>query len=70
MDMVVRRHKTLGAWVPVWVHGPCRNPKCEEYVASEAVEARDSGATRAGEETRAREPAPARGDTGPAPTRH
>ncbi|WP_333761360.1 hypothetical protein [Streptomyces sp. IBSBF 2390] len=25
---VVRRHKTLGAWVPVWGPGPCRNPDC------------------------------------------
>lgn len=30
VEMVVRRHKTLGAWVPAWVHGPCRNPECEE----------------------------------------
>ncbi|MEU6378616.1 hypothetical protein [Streptomyces sp. NPDC046909] len=29
---VVKRHKTLGAWVPVWVAGPCRNPECEAYV--------------------------------------
>ncbi|WP_405882398.1 hypothetical protein OG762_29660 [Streptomyces sp. NBC_01136] len=28
---VVRRHKTLGAFVPVWGPGPCRNPKCEAY---------------------------------------
>ncbi|MEU0966659.1 hypothetical protein ABZ357_15040 [Streptomyces sp. NPDC005917] len=28
---VVRRHKTLGAWVPVWGPGPCRNPHCAEY---------------------------------------
>ncbi|MCW5250514.1 MULTISPECIES: hypothetical protein [unclassified Streptomyces] len=26
---VVRRHKTLGAWVPSWTAGPCRNPRCE-----------------------------------------
>ncbi|MFE4961795.1 hypothetical protein [Streptomyces sp. NPDC056660] len=25
---VVHRHKTLGAWVPVWRPGPCRNPDC------------------------------------------
>lgn len=31
VEWVVRRHKTLGAWVPVWVHGPCRNPQCEKY---------------------------------------
>lgn len=31
VETVVKRHKTLGAWVPVWVAGPCRNPKCEAY---------------------------------------
>ncbi|MDQ1048517.1 hypothetical protein [Streptomyces sp. V4I2] len=36
VDTVVRRHKTLGAWVPVWVPGPCRNPRCEAYVAKAA----------------------------------
>ncbi|MFD3501042.1 hypothetical protein ACFWWT_31875 [Streptomyces sp. NPDC058676] len=39
VDTVVRRHKTLGAWVPVWVSGPCRNPKCEAYVDKAADEA-------------------------------
>ncbi|MEU7060443.1 hypothetical protein [Streptomyces sp. NPDC046197] len=28
VQTVVRRHKTLGAWVPVWGPGPCRNPAC------------------------------------------
>ncbi|MCT7353497.1 hypothetical protein N4P33_15115 [Streptomyces sp. 15-116A] len=28
VESVVRRHKTLGAWVPVWTAGPCRNPDC------------------------------------------
>ncbi|MFG2682842.1 hypothetical protein [Streptomyces sp. NPDC048392] len=28
VEAVVRRHKTLGAWVPAWVPGPCRNPEC------------------------------------------
>lgn len=28
METVVRRHKTLGAWVPRWVAGPCHNPAC------------------------------------------
>lgn len=32
MQSVVRRHKTLGAWVPRWVPGPCHNPDCEAYV--------------------------------------
>ncbi|MEU2425242.1 hypothetical protein ABZ619_30200 [Streptomyces sp. NPDC007851] len=31
---VVRRHKTLGAWVPVWGPGACRNPECSEYTGS------------------------------------
>ncbi|WP_330459761.1 hypothetical protein OIB37_24550 [Streptomyces sp. NBC_00820] len=31
VDTVVGRHKTLGAWVPVWKAGPCRNPGCESY---------------------------------------
>ncbi|MFG2954388.1 hypothetical protein ACGF5O_11730 [Streptomyces sp. NPDC048291] len=30
VERVVRRHKTLGAWVPVWGPGPCRNPHCGE----------------------------------------
>jgi hypothetical protein len=38
---VVRRHKTLGAWVPVWVAGPCRNPKCEAYADASAQEPRE-----------------------------
>lgn len=37
VETVVRRHKTLGAWVPVWVAGPCRNPRCEAY-AEEGAE--------------------------------
>ncbi|MDX3526444.1 hypothetical protein P1P75_08315 [Streptomyces sp. ID05-39B] len=32
VDTVVQRHKTLGAWVPRWVAGPCHNPDCEAYV--------------------------------------
>ncbi|MFD8218830.1 hypothetical protein ACFV2U_35315 [Streptomyces sp. NPDC059697] len=34
---VVRRHKTLGAFVPVWGPGPCRNPECEAYVGEPGV---------------------------------
>lgn len=36
VETVVRRHKTLGAWVPVWTHGPCRNPRCRESRSREA----------------------------------
>ncbi|WP_302184978.1 hypothetical protein [Streptomyces sp. AC495_CC817] len=42
---VVRRHKTLGAWVPVWGPGPCRNPECAAYV-DEAVEAAEAAAEK------------------------
>jgi hypothetical protein len=47
VDTVVRRHKTLGAWVPVWVPGPCRNPECEAHVdrATEAAAAEDKHRT-------------------------
>ncbi|WP_374385449.1 hypothetical protein [Streptomyces sp. D2-8] len=62
VETVVRRHKTLGAWVPLWVAGPCSNPACGGYGAEGA----DSG--HAGEGTR-----PAEGDRGaegPGPDEH
>ncbi|MEW2066828.1 hypothetical protein [Streptomyces sp. NPDC007346] len=31
----IRRHKTLGIFVPVWRPGPCENPDCGEYAAEE-----------------------------------
>jgi len=40
---VVRRYKTLGAWVPKWGPGPCRNPKCEAYVEPAAGPDADLG---------------------------
>ena len=43
METVVKRHKTLGAWVPVWVPGPCRNPECEGYVAEGAEPDQEPG---------------------------
>ncbi|MDX3283168.1 hypothetical protein, partial [Streptomyces scabiei] len=45
---VVRRHKTLGAWVPVWSPGPCRNHECAAYVdaAVEAEEAEEAAAEK------------------------
>ncbi|MFF3336865.1 hypothetical protein ACFYWX_46505 [Streptomyces sp. NPDC002888] len=36
VDTVVRRYKTLGAWVPKWVAGPCRNPQCDTHVVEGA----------------------------------
>ncbi|MGW1909226.1 hypothetical protein ACWCQS_00315 [Streptomyces sp. NPDC002076] len=46
VDTVVGRRKTLGAWVPVWGPGPCRNPDCPAYgepVAPVAPAAPDDG---------------------------
>ncbi|MFD5629209.1 hypothetical protein [Streptomyces sp. NPDC127072] len=37
---VVKRHKTMGAWVPAWVAGPCRNPHCETYAEAAEEEPR------------------------------
>ncbi|MFF6907331.1 hypothetical protein ACFY9Q_15450 [Streptomyces sp. NPDC012389] len=31
----IRRHKTLGIFVPVWRPGPCENPDCGEHAAEE-----------------------------------
>ncbi|MFF1274719.1 hypothetical protein ACFVZC_15075 [Streptomyces marokkonensis] len=60
VETVVRRHKTLGAWVPVWVHGPCRNPECEKYPDRAAGTAPPGAAGRTG----APESASVRGDAG------
>lgn len=72
VETVVRRHKTLGAWVPVWGPGPCRNPGCEAYGAPDTEEHGRSGGAAGGAvgnrsdvppgETRA--PQPARRDSG------
>ncbi|EDY64106.1 conserved hypothetical protein [Streptomyces pristinaespiralis ATCC 25486] len=35
MESVVKRHKTLGTYVPLWEPGPCRNPDCPLYVPPE-----------------------------------
>ncbi|MFF0831675.1 MULTISPECIES: hypothetical protein [unclassified Streptomyces] len=32
VDTVVGRYKTLGAWVPKWGPGPCRNADCAAHV--------------------------------------
>ncbi|MGW1725493.1 hypothetical protein ACWCQK_21470 [Streptomyces sp. NPDC002306] len=33
--VVVRRHKTLGAWVPVWGPGSCRNADCGAHTPAD-----------------------------------
>ncbi|MFI0999231.1 hypothetical protein ACIP10_22815 [Streptomyces galbus] len=45
VETVVRRYKTLGAWVPRWAPGPCRNPGCEAYDAESAESAEAGGNT-------------------------
>ena len=47
VETVVIRHKTLGAWVPRWVAGPCHNRACEAYVPGGEAEqtGRESGET-------------------------
>lgn len=50
MTTVVRRHKTLGAWVPKWVAGPCRNPECGAYV-DPGAEAEPKKAEKSSEKT-------------------
>lgn len=63
VQSVVRRHKTLGAWVPRWVPGPCHNPRCEAYVEPgtrhKAAEHEAAGTEAAGTEEEPEPEAPA-----------
>ncbi|MEV4681752.1 hypothetical protein AB0K36_13365 [Streptomyces kurssanovii] len=43
VESVVRRHKTLGTYVPLWEPGPCRNPDCPLYVPPEGGARSDPG---------------------------
>ncbi|MEU8519255.1 hypothetical protein [Streptomyces sp. NBC_01216] len=36
LGVVARRHKVLGAWVPIWGARPCQNPDCELYEGATA----------------------------------
>ncbi|MGC0329583.1 hypothetical protein RKD23_002573 [Streptomyces sp. SAI-170] len=59
VETVVRRHKTLGAWVPKWEPGPCRNPECEAYDTEGAERPRGHGRAPVQEdEPRTGQPAP------------
>ncbi|MFB6844487.1 hypothetical protein ACFCXS_06410 [Streptomyces sp. NPDC056373] len=49
VDTVVRRHKTLGTWVPRWVAGPCHNPECASYDTEAAESGPEVKGTRPGE---------------------
>ncbi|MDL5203754.1 hypothetical protein [Streptomyces sp. ALI-76-A] len=46
VDTVIRRHKTLGAWVPAWVAGPCRNPDCGANAEQGGAERAEAGEKR------------------------
>ncbi|GAA3772895.1 hypothetical protein GCM10023083_07520 [Streptomyces phyllanthi] len=56
MATVVRRHKTLGAYVPVWGPGPCRNPECKAYVEDADEASRDRPGEAAARSTTGRPP--------------
>ncbi|MFS8198726.1 hypothetical protein ACLVWQ_08555 [Streptomyces sp. CWNU-52B] len=43
VDMVVRRHKTLGVFVPVWAPGPCHNSRCASYQEGDESEETRTG---------------------------
>ncbi|MGW1593652.1 hypothetical protein [Streptomyces sp. NPDC002343] len=69
VENVVKRHKTLGAWVPVWGPGPCRNRGCGAYTAPDGP-----GTVRPAEPVPGPAPGPgpsagARDDAGRAPGR-
>ncbi|WP_458245612.1 hypothetical protein [Streptomyces sp. MAI_2237] len=49
VETVVKRHKTLGAWVPLWTPGPCHNPECAAYVPGGAEPRGAPGGTAAEE---------------------
>ncbi|GGK52679.1 hypothetical protein [Streptomyces flaveus] len=42
VEQVVRRHKTLGVFVPLWRPGPCKNPECQAYAAAEVEKAEEA----------------------------
>ncbi|MEV0239175.1 hypothetical protein AB0I06_04420 [Streptomyces sp. NPDC050674] len=64
VETVVRRHKTLGTWVPRWVAGPCRNPECGAH----EVEGADTDASGTPAEPAPTPPETAPGDTAPEET--
>ncbi|MFF9767390.1 hypothetical protein ACF1GT_12365 [Streptomyces sp. NPDC014636] len=53
VETVVKRHKTLGAWVPLWGPGPCRNPDCAD-AARPAASARPAAVPDRSVDVRAR----------------
>ncbi|MFP3988008.1 hypothetical protein U9R90_10970 [Streptomyces sp. E11-3] len=37
VQTVIKRRKILGAWVPMWIAGPCQNADCEARSDDEAA---------------------------------
>lgn len=60
VERVVKRHKTLGAWVPVWAPGPCRDPRCPANAQS-ARAGETAGTADAGRAGRPTDPGQAAG---------
>lgn len=64
VELVVRRRKTLGAWVPSWVKGPCQNPRCADYVPPDHPDPTDHPDPAGPAEPQA-DPSPADGPAAP-----
>lgn len=47
---VIKRRKTLGAYVPVWEPGPCRNPDCGRSDASQSEKSPEKSPEKSGGE--------------------
>jgi hypothetical protein len=47
---VIKRRKTLGAYVPVWEPGPCRNPQCALSDVSQSEKSPAKSAEKSGGE--------------------
>ncbi|MEU9606123.1 hypothetical protein [Streptomyces sp. NPDC048057] len=47
---VIKRRKTLGAFVPFWGPGPCHHRACERYVPPEEIEGAEGAGGAAGAE--------------------
>lgn len=47
---VIKRRKTLGAYVPVWEPGPCRNPQCALSDVSQSEKSPEKSTEKSGGE--------------------
>ncbi|MFD7980091.1 hypothetical protein [Streptomyces sp. NPDC059071] len=49
-QVLAKRHKVLGAWVPEWEVQPCRNPRCRLYVPDDGEPRDGDGGDGGGED--------------------